>query len=67
MTRKPAPPTPEAKPPPGTEAEREYIARERAQRAYHDERCLERSCDHCGQPYKGPAVYCSPSCALADA
>lgn len=27
----------------------------------------ERPCDHCGQPYQGPAVYCSMDCALADA
>ena len=27
----------------------------------------ERPCDKCGKPYRGPAVYCSLTCALADA
>jgi len=40
---------------------------ERTMRAYRDRRFPERSCDHCGKPYQGPAVYCSIDCALADA
>jgi hypothetical protein len=35
--------------------------------AYRDDRFAERSCDHCGKPYRGPAVYCSLECAVADA
>jgi hypothetical protein len=27
---------------------------------------VARPCDHCHQPYRGPAVYCSNACALAD-
>jgi hypothetical protein len=27
----------------------------------------ERAYYHCGKPYRGPAVYCSLACALADA
>jgi DnaJ-class molecular chaperone len=34
---------------------------------YSDDRFLERPCDRCGKPYRGPAVYCSLTCALADA
>jgi len=34
---------------------------------YADERFDERACDHCGKPYRGPAVYCSLKCAQADA
>lgn len=34
---------------------------------YIDERFDERACDHCGKPYRGPAVYCSLKCAQADA
>jgi ribosomal protein S27AE len=32
-----------------------------------DEAFPERPCDRCGKPYRGPAVYCSLTCALADA
>jgi hypothetical protein len=35
--------------------------------AYRDESFDERACDLCGKPYRGPAVYCSLECALADA
>lgn len=41
--------------------------RERAEAAYRDDSCPERACDRCGEPYKGPAVYCSLACAVADA
>jgi hypothetical protein len=34
--------------------------------AYQDPSFPERVCDHCGQSYRGPAVYCSFPCALAD-
>jgi hypothetical protein len=27
----------------------------------------ERTCDHCGKVYRGPAVFCSRSCAIGDA
>lgn len=35
--------------------------------AYRDDRFPERACDRCGKLYRGPAVYCSLTCALADA
>jgi ribosomal protein S27AE len=35
--------------------------------SYRDDRFAERACDRCGKPYRGPAVYCSLACALADA
>jgi hypothetical protein len=34
---------------------------------YRDDRFAERQCDCCGKPYRGPAVYCSLECAIADA
>lgn len=39
----------------------------RARAAYLDASKPERNCDHCGSPYRGPAVYCSLECAQADA
>lgn len=38
-----------------------------ARLAYHDPAEPERACEHCGQPYRGPAEYCSIECADADA
>jgi hypothetical protein len=38
-----------------------------AEAAYHNDRFPARGCDFCGKTYNGPAVYCSLSCALADA
>ena len=35
--------------------------------AYRDEKYPERACDCCGKLYRGPAVYCSLACAVADA
>jgi hypothetical protein len=35
--------------------------------AYRDDRFAERGCDRCGKAYRGPAIYCSLECALADA
>lgn len=35
--------------------------------AYRDDTYPERPCDHCGKLYRGPAVYCSLECAVADA
>jgi hypothetical protein len=35
--------------------------------AYRDVRFEERTCNCCGKPYRGPAVYCSLACAVADA
>lgn len=40
---------------------------ERARRPYVDVRMPERACDYCGSAYRGPAVYCSLTCAQADA
>ena len=37
------------------------------QNSYRNDAYPERACDHCGQPYRGPAVYCSLACSLADA
>lgn len=34
---------------------------------YRDDRCAERTCDHCRTIYRGPGVYCSQQCALAEA
>ena len=35
--------------------------------AYVDISFQERPCDRCGNLYRGPAVYCSLACAIADA
>lgn len=35
--------------------------------SYQDGSFPERECDRCGKPYRGPAVYCSLECAVADA
>lgn len=35
--------------------------------AYKDHTYPERPCDYCAKLYRGPAVYCSLKCALADA
>ncbi len=51
-------------------ARREVIGTPRpraAVEAYADPAYPPRPCDHCGRSYQGPAVYCSISCALADA
>lgn len=34
---------------------------------YDDPSFPERTCDKCGRQYRGPAVYCSLECAVADA
>lgn len=34
--------------------------------AFRDPGFNERICEGCGQPYRGPAVYCCHACALAD-
>ena len=36
-------------------------------KSYTDESFAERQCDYCHKPYRGPTVYCSFSCAIADA
>lgn len=41
--------------------------RETVKLAYRDDAFPERPCDRCGQPYRGPAVYCSLTCAMLDA
>jgi hypothetical protein len=38
-----------------------------ARAAYRDDSFPARLCDRCGTPYRGPAVYCSLECAVADA
>jgi len=43
--------------------QRERLVRE----AYSNPSYAERQCDRCGQSYRGPAVYCSLDCAVADA
>ena len=35
--------------------------------AFRDDSFKERKCDHCEQPYRGPAVFCCHACAMADA
>ena len=35
--------------------------------SYVDASKPERECEYCGRLYRGPAVYCSLQCALADA
>lgn len=39
----------------------------RARGAYRDDSRPARTCDACGKPYHGPAVYCSLECAMGDA
>lgn len=34
---------------------------------YIDDSYPERNCDYCGKLYRGPAVYCSHTCAMKDA
>lgn len=45
----------------------EAASRVRAEAAYQDDSFEPRICDRCGREYRGPAVYCSLACALADA
>jgi hypothetical protein len=42
-------------------------AAQKARSAYRDDSFAERACDRCGRRYRGPAVYCSLECAVADA
>jgi hypothetical protein len=39
----------------------------RVRAAYRNDNFVERACDCCGRLYRGPAVYCSLDCTLADA
>jgi hypothetical protein len=34
---------------------------------YADDSYPKRTCEHCSKLYRGPAVYCSIECAVADA
>jgi hypothetical protein len=43
----------------------EHVQRARA--GYRDDSREPRQCDYCGATYRGPAVYCSHECALAEA
>ena len=38
-----------------------------AKQAYQNDHYPCRKCDHCQKPYRGPALYCSLTCALDDA
>jgi hypothetical protein len=40
---------------------------QRAEASYHDTHYPQRYCDHCDNPYTGPAVFCSLRCAVAAA
>jgi uncharacterized OB-fold protein len=42
-------------------------ARQRAEKAYRNDKYPPRECDRCGKVYRGPAVYCSLQCAELDA
>jgi hypothetical protein len=33
---------------------------------YRNDFYAPRDCDYCGRSYRGPAVYCSLKCAIAD-
>jgi hypothetical protein len=46
---------------------RANIYRHMAESAYVDPTLPPRECDNCHKIYRGPAVYCSLECALADA
>ena len=43
------------------------IIRAAAWLAYNDDSFAPRRCDRCQTEYRGPAVYCSLECAIADA
>ena len=43
------------------------VLKQRFTTPYFDARYPRRRCDHCGEEYQGPAVYCGLSCALEDA
>ena len=49
------------------EAREQQAARLVAEASYRNPSFFARKCDHCGKTYRGPAVYCSLECALADA
>jgi hypothetical protein len=38
-----------------------------AEAAYRDDKFEPELCHHCGVSYRGPALYCSLICAIADA
>jgi hypothetical protein len=38
-----------------------------AEAAYRDDKFEPELCHHCGVSYRGPALYCSLTCAIADA
>lgn len=49
--------------------EEELDTQDTIDRSYIDPHWPMRNCDNeaCGKPYRGPAVYCSHECAIADA
>jgi hypothetical protein len=51
---------------PGAYAAGIQVVSEARDAPYRDATFPERPCNHCGTPYRGPAVYCSHRCAVAD-
>jgi hypothetical protein len=47
--------------------QRELLSLLVSRSAFRNDSCEERKCDHCEQPYRGPAVFCCHACAMADA
>jgi hypothetical protein len=47
--------------------QRELLSLLVSRSAYRDDRCAQRKCENCGEPYRGPAIYCCHACATADA
>lgn len=43
----------------------EVLGMAKARAMYRDSSQPERNCDHCEQPYRGPAVFCCLRCTLA--
>jgi hypothetical protein len=37
-----------------------------AARIYRDERCIEKKCETCNAPFRGPMRYCRLKCAVKD-
>jgi len=46
---------------------RQAVATAAAEASYVDASYDERLCERCAKPYRGPALYCSLVCAVADA
>ena len=50
-----------------TKRRRDAFSVARAEASYRDTDFPVRKCDRCGEPYRGPSVYCSLACAVKDA